>query len=152
MKPLQIIAAAEAENTGEEYKTKMTTNGHATIADEPEGLGGKNEGPSPVDYLCMSLASCKVITLRMYAKRKNWPLETIRIKVDFVKGSSVESGMNTFYCEVQLTGDLTIEQRTRLMQIAEACPVQKLLSRPTDIGSVLAESSLEYKLTPPTTL
>ena len=138
----KIIASAEAENTGESYKTQIIANTHLLIADELQEFGGKNEGPAPGDYLCMSLASCKVITLRMYAQRKNWKIDSIKIKVDLVKGSNMETGNNTFFCEVRLKGDLTDEQKTRLMQIAKVCPIEKLLSKPADIVSLLVEETV----------
>lgn len=137
MSEAKIIATATAENTGEIYKTELKTNQHLLTVDEPKEAGGKDEGPAPGDYLCMSLASCKVITLRMYAQRKNWKVEAIKIKVDLVKGTGMESGNNTFFCEVDIKGDLTDEQKSRMFDIAKACPIDKLLRKPSDIVSVL---------------
>ena len=85
----------------------------------------------------MSLASCKVITLRMYAQRKNWPADVIKVNVALVKGLEMESGNNTFFCEVEIKGDITHEQKSRMMEIAKACPFDKLLRKPSDILSVL---------------
>lgn len=137
MSQTKIIASALAENTGEVYRTELKINHHLLIADEPAEVGGKDEGPAPGDYLCMSLASCKVITLRMYAERKNWKIDVIKIRVNLVKGSDMESGNNTFFCEVELNGDITDEQKSRMMEIAKACPIDKLLRKPSDIVSVL---------------
>ncbi len=137
MSQQKIIASATAENTGEIYKTELKINQHLLIVDEPKEAGGKDEGPAPGDYLCMSLASCKVITLRMYAQRKNWKADAIKIKVNLVKGADMESGNNTFFCEVDIKGDLTDEQKSRMMEIAKACPFDKLLRKPNDIVSVL---------------
>lgn len=135
----KVIASAEAENTGGIYKTELRVDDHVLISDEPVGVGGKDEGPAPGSLLCMSLASCKVITLRMYAQRKNWQVSSIRIKVDLIKSTDSPTGNNTFYCYVYLTGDLTAEQKTRLMEIAKACPIHKLLMKPSDVISVLEE-------------
>ena len=137
MSQAKIIATATAENTGEIYKTALKINQHLLIADEPKEVGGKDEGPAPGDYLCMSLASCKVITLRMYAQRKNWKVDAIKIKVNLVKGADMESGNNTFFCEVDIKGDLTEAQKTRMIEISKACPFDKLLRKPNDIVSVL---------------
>lgn len=137
MRQTKIIASALAENTGEIYRTELRINEHLLVSDELPEVGGKDEGPAPGDFLCMSLASCKVITLRMYAGRKNWKVDVIKVKVNLVKGSEMESGNNTFFCEVEIKGELTDEQRNRMMEIARACPVDKLLRKPSDIVSVL---------------
>lgn len=115
------------------YKTELTISGHNVIADEPEELGGTNQGPAPGEFLLISLASCTAITLRMYANRKNWPVETIRVEVDFEK---VEN-KTIFKREIELTGNLTDEQRARLLQIANACPVHKTLTNPIEVQSKL---------------
>lgn len=115
------------------YKTELTISGHDVIADEPEELGGTNQGPAPGEFLLISLASCTAITLRMYANRKNWPVETIRVEVDFEK---VEN-KTIFKREIELTGDLTDEQRARLLQIANACPVHKTLINPIEVETKL---------------
>ena len=133
----KVIASAEAENTGGIYTTRMTAKQHVVIADEPLEVGGNDEGAAPGDFLCMSLASCKVITLRMYAQRKNWKIESIKVTVNLVKGANMDSGNNTFYCTLELTGDLTNEQKTRMLEISRACPIHKLLAKPSDILSEL---------------
>jgi putative redox protein len=104
------------------------------IADEPEELGGTDLGPAPGEFLMISLASCTAITLRMYADRKKWPLEKIRVEVDFEKVDY----KTIFKRELQLIGDLTDEQRARLLQIANACPVHKTLTNPIEIQTSLS--------------
>jgi putative redox protein len=136
--PTNIIATADAENNGELYTINLNVNGHTLIADELTEKGGLDLGPAPGDYICMSLASCTVITLRMYANRKGWNLEKIHAKVNLVSGKALPSGNNTFYVELSFSGDLTNEQRQRLMEIADACPVHRLLKKPTDIITMLA--------------
>jgi putative redox protein len=133
----KIIASAQAENTGDIYKTELKINQHLLIADELPEVGGKDEGPDPTDYLCMSLASCKAITLRMYAQRKNWKIDVIKVKVNLVKGSDMESGKSTFFSEVDIKGELDDEQRTRMLQIAKACPIDRILTKSSDSISVL---------------
>jgi putative redox protein len=136
--PTNIIATAEAENNGELYTINLNVNGHSLIADELTDKGGLDLGPAPGDYICMSLASCTVITLRMYANRKGWNLEKIHAKVNLISGKVLPSGNNTFYVELSFSGDLTDEQRQRLMEIADACPVHRLLKKPNDIITMLA--------------
>lgn len=115
------------------YRTAITSNGHRLIADELEEMGGKNLGPSPGEFLMISLASCTAITLRMYANRKQWPVEKIRVEVN------VESVNNTtlFTRHIYLEGTLDESQRERLLQIANACPVHKTLTNPIEINTQL---------------
>ena len=67
------------------FRTEITVGGKIVIADEPEELDGTNQGPAPGEFLLISLASCTAITLRMYADRKNWPIEKIIVEVNFEK-------------------------------------------------------------------
>ena len=137
MAQTKIIASGQAENTGDIYKTELRINQHLLIADELPEVGGKDEGPAPGDYLCMSLASCKAITLRMYAQRKDWKVDVIKVKVNLVKGSDMESGNNTFFSEVDIKGNLDDDQKARMLQIAKACPIDRLLIKSNDSISVL---------------
>lgn len=124
-------------NIGKEtYKTELTISDHNIVADEPEELGGTDQGPAPGEFLLISLASCTAITLRMYANRKNWPVENIRVEVNFEKVDN----KTIFKRELQVVGDLTEEQRTRLLQIANACPVHKTLTNPIEVQTKLVVS------------
>ncbi|MCU0382520.1 MAG: OsmC family protein [Cyclobacteriaceae bacterium] len=115
------------------FTTKLIANGHTLIADEPLNLGGKNLGPTPGDYLRMALASCTAITLRMYANRKNWDLKEIQVDVN----TSQADGETLFARSIELIGTLDEEQRTRLLQVANACPVHKALSGTIQISTAL---------------
>ncbi|HLZ15805.1 MAG TPA: OsmC family protein [Cyclobacteriaceae bacterium] len=115
------------------YRTELLTNGHHLIADEPEEVGGKNLGPGPGEFLMVSLASCTAITVRMYADRKRWPLEKIRVEVS----SERMEQMTLFMRHVYLEGALDDTQRARLLQIANACPVHKTLTNPIEIKTEL---------------
>ncbi|PKV75908.1 OsmC family protein [Pontibacter ramchanderi] len=132
-----IIATAEAENTGEAYTTTLQTNQHMLIADEPTDLGGQELGPAPGDFLCMALASCMVITLRMYITRKGWEIGRIRARVNLVKNIDKAAGSNTFYCNLSFSEKLTAEQCEKLHKIAKACPLHRLLNKPSDIITLL---------------
>jgi putative redox protein len=85
MDKTRIIASAEAENIGEAYTTRVLVSERQYIVDEPKVFGGNDEGPAPAEYVCMALASCKAITLRMYANRKKWEAGEMRVKVNMVK-------------------------------------------------------------------
>jgi putative redox protein len=130
---------AEAENSGELFTTVLKASGHGLVADEPSEFGGKNLGPSPGDYLCMSLASCKAITLRMYAGRKKWEVGTINVKVNLVRGDQSTSRMNTFYCEISVNGNIDAHQQTRLVEIAKVCPISRLLGKQNEVVVVLKD-------------
>ena len=132
-----VIGSATAINTGGVYKTNLRTHHHELVVDEPKEVGGTDAGPAPADYLCMALASCKAITVRMYVNRKGWKVESITVTANFVKGDQLETGINTFYCDVQLTGDLTEQQRQRILEIARVCPVDRMLHKPGDVVTVL---------------
>ena len=116
----------------EPYETRVSITGevdHALIADVPPGEGGKGKGPTPHELLEASIAACKAITVRMYADRKGWPLEsaTARTRHDIRSVDGTGPKMHHFDCELELTGDLTDEQRSRLLEIAGRCSIHKIL-------------------------
>jgi len=129
----KIIATAEVLNKSESYTSGVQVNRHSLIVDEPLEKGGEDVGPAPGDYLCIALASCKAITLRMYVQRKKWNVDEIKVKVNLVLGTQMTSGNNTFYCQINFKGDLNDEQQKRLLVIANSCPLHRLLSKPSDI-------------------
>ena len=107
------------------------------MADESEVVGGKNLGPAPGDYLCMALASCKAMTLRMYAQRKKWNVDIINVKVNLKKGDQLLSGINTFYSDITVTGNFDEEQQQRMLHIAKACPISRLLRKQNEVITIL---------------
>lgn len=119
----------------DQYKTELITSGHYLIADEPHELNGTNLGPAPGEFLMVSLASCTAITLRMYANRKNWSVDEIKVEVNFEKIDN----KTIFNAEISLKGALDAEQRDRLLQIAKVCPVHKTLTNPIEINTKLVD-------------
>ncbi len=116
--------------------TEVKANGHALVADEPPALGGTDAGPTPYDYLLTALGSCTAITVRMYADRKGWPLESVRVRVEHgrihakdCEECETKSGrIDRIGLELELEGPLLdAEQRERLREIAEKCPVKRTL-------------------------
>jgi putative redox protein len=122
------------------YAQVVTTGHHLLGADEPERLGGRDSGPSPYQFLMAGLGACTTITLRMYAMRHNWPLEMTSVLVSHRKAVA-EGGKpssDTFERKIYLTGDLSDEQRRRLLEIADRCPVSETLRRASTVVSELA--------------
>lgn len=137
MEATKAIASVEVYNTGDTYTTQVNIGKHALIVDEPIEVGGHDQGPAPGDFLCVALASCKAITLRMYALRKNWAVGEIRVKVNLVKDNEEATGLNTFYCSVHFTGSLSEEQLKRLLEISKKCPIDRMLQKPSEVVTVI---------------
>jgi putative redox protein len=123
----------------EHYTTRILVGKHEIIGDEPVDLGGADKGPEPYDLLLSSLGSCTAITLRMYADRKEWPLEKVEITLDMKTEKGPDGKLNThIHRAIQLKGDLDDKQRNRLVKIAEACPVAKVIKGNISMGSELS--------------
>ncbi len=117
---------------------------HHVLADEPIAYGGTNRGMSPYGFLSAGLGACTSMTIRMYARRKGWPLTSIRVDVthDKVHAQDAETGasqkIDTFYRKIHLEGDLDEAQCKRLMEIADKCPVHKTLLHSSRIETTRA--------------
>src|SRR3954463_10612264 len=114
MPDANIVATVVAENNSTTFTTNLQAGNHKAIADEPITIGGQDIGPSPGDYLCMALASCKAITLRMYVQRKKWNIENIRIKVSLERVDSSGITSHTFYAQITVDDSVPQEQKERL--------------------------------------
>ncbi len=123
------------------FRTEIRAGAHGFEADEPAAVGGEDAGPSPYDLLLASLGACTGMTLRMYADRKRWPLESAVVhlthsRVHAVDGLAAGTGdARTDQIErvIELTGALDDEQRARLLEIAERCPVHRTLERGVNV-------------------
>lgn len=121
--------------SGQHYTSEIKTPFHHLVADEPASLGGKNLGPTPYDLLMASLGSCTVMTLQMYAQRKKWNLEEIIVYLDHDKVHQKDSEhfeeksakVSRFTRFLELKGDLGLDQKERLLEIANKCPVHRTL-------------------------
>jgi putative redox protein len=109
--------------------------GNTVIADEPVDKGGKDAGFSPKELLASALAACTSATVRMYAERKNWPLDEIKVDVELERNE--ETNKTVISRRIQFIGTLDADQRKRLLAVANACPVHKILSNPVEINTAL---------------
>ncbi|MGV3611369.1 MAG: OsmC family protein [Fluviicola sp.] len=111
-------------------------SGNVVIADEPLENGGQDLGFSPTELLVSALGTCTSATLRMYADRKGWDLQEVKMEVDLDRDE--KGTKTTIHCKIQLFGELDDEQRERLFQIAKLCPVHKILTHPIEINTEFA--------------
>ncbi|RMF54387.1 MAG: alpha/beta fold hydrolase [Calditrichaeota bacterium] len=135
--------------TGQEgFYTEIMANGHPLIADEPLSYGGTNKGPSPYELLAAALGACTTMTLRMYADRKQLPLEEVRVRVTHEKIHARECGdcetttgkLDVLKREIELLGSLNDDQKQRLLEIADKCPVHRTLHSEILIKTTLKSS------------
>lgn len=118
------------------YRTEITSaSGNIVIADEPQEMGGKNLGFSPSELLASSLASCTLITLRMYINRKQWEVSEINIKIDFER--DLDNKISLFTRKIEIIGEVDDKQRQRLETIANSCPIHKTLTNSIEIKTTL---------------
>lgn len=113
------------------YRVQLDNGRHVFGADEPVEQGGQDLAPTPDELLEAALASCTAITLRMYADRKAWKLDTIDVEVKLERIDQ----KTLFTRNIQLKGELDQAQKERLLQIAKACPVSKTLSGSIEVNS-----------------
>ena len=126
-----------ASTRKEKYKTEIKTDKHSIIADEPESIGGADLGFKPGELLAASLASCTGITLRMYADRKGWDLEETMIEVNF--DNDLPDDVTQMTMNIRLFGNLDDAQRQRLLEIANHCPIHKMLENPIQVHTALKD-------------
>jgi uncharacterized OsmC-like protein len=127
-----VVTGSEAHPFGQ----RIVAGGHQLVADEPAAIGGADSGPTPYDLLLAGLGACTAITVRMYADRKGWPLRqmTVRLRhsrihaVDCLDCETKTGQLDQIDRELHFEGDLTDDQRARLMSIAERCPVHRTLN------------------------
>ena len=123
-------------HTGNElYKTEIRSETNFIVSDEPESSGGKDLGFSPKELLAASLASCTGITLRMYANRKGWDLTDIKVEITF-ETDSVDNKFKIIR-NIILSGSLDDSQKARLLNIADKCPIHKIITNPIEITTEL---------------
>lgn len=138
--------------TSEGFLNRINANGHELLADEPESVGGKNRGPTPYDYLSTALGTCTAMTLNMYARRKKLDVSKVIVNVTHDKvhaedcehctekdGSQKSGKIDKFHRSIIIEADITEEQRQRMLEIADLCPVHKTLHSESIIETELVD-------------
>ena len=134
-------------HSGAAFRVDIDAGKHKLIADEPASAGGSDEGPTPYDFLSAALAGCTSMTLRFVAKRDNIPLEGVEISVtndrmyakDCADCTSQSGYIHRFDVHIKLHGNLTPEQRAKLLDAANRCPVRKTLTNEIRIEDKLVD-------------
>lgn len=114
----------------------VAVRGHHLIGDEPLEGGGADRGPTPYEFLLVALGTCKSMTVRLYAQRKGWPLERVTVRLrhgkvhaqDCADCETREGKLDQIEADLELAGPLDAEQRARLFEIADRCPVHRTLT------------------------
>ncbi len=145
--PEGIVRVSEADPAGFLQDIQSGPRHHA-LADEPRAYGGTDQGMSPYGFLAAGLGACTAMTIRMYARRKGWPLVHVAVDVSHDKVHAQDAGpgdgetrIDSFHRLIRLTGDLDADQRARLLGIADKCPVHRTLEHASQITTALAEDA-----------
>jgi putative redox protein len=139
--PGQADQGARVEETGAgRFLVRINAGGAVFLADEPIAVGGLGTGPTPYDILCAGLGACTVMTLRMYAERKGWPVAHLAAEVSHVREEGADPP-DRFIRRITIEGAVDAAQRARLLEIAGRCPVHQTLERGSRIET--AEAAAE---------
>lgn len=139
IKKIITMIKINAGISSELYRIEIkSASGNTLIADEPLEAGGKDLGFSPKELLASALAACTAATLRMYADHKKWDLQEVKLEIDLEQNETkTKTSINR---KLEFIGNLTEEQRIRLLAVANACPVHKILTNPVEISSSESKS------------
>jgi uncharacterized OsmC-like protein len=130
--PREVVVHGSAQG----FAQRIEVGGHQLITDEPVAAGGTDTGPTPYDLLLAALGSCTSMTVALYARRKQWPLEEVTVRLRHARihaadcaDCETKAGMlDRIECAIELVGTLDAEQRARLLDIAGKCPVHRTLT------------------------
>jgi putative redox protein len=136
-KPPDVVVRGNASG----FLQEVVSGAHHLQADEPVSAGGSDAAPGPYDYLLIALGVCTSMTVGLYARRKQWPLENITVSLrhsrihakDCEECETKEGMLDRIETEIELTGSLSSEQRAKLMEIAAKCPVHRTLKSEINI-------------------
>ncbi len=145
VKPGTVVVA----ETGHGLAQYLLDGRHQLVADEPKDKGGKDKGPGPYELILMALGACTAVTLRLYADRKQWPLERVIVRLshsrDYIRDSAgtdtKPTSLDRITCDLELIGRLDQEQHDRLLVVANNCPVHRSLTSRMDITTRITPSA-----------
>jgi putative redox protein len=123
------MSSVNVSSNGSRFGQDIAIRQFQLTADEPTSLGGDDRGPTPTELVMAGLGSCKAITIQMYAERKGWSLDRVSVAVE----SQIVEQQTVIFAHLTLEGDLSDEQRDRLREIGDRCPVHHLLAGTVDI-------------------
>src|SRR5918998_765138 len=140
--PREVVVHGKAGG----FTQEIAVGPHQLTADEPKDMGGEDEGPTPYDLLLAALGSCTSITVTMYARRKSWPLQGVTARLrhsrihatDCAECETKEGKIDRIELNIEFAGPLSDEQRSKLLEIAEKCPVHRTLVSETNIRTRVA--------------
>jgi putative redox protein len=135
---MKEIVTVRAVSDGAPYLVELTNGRHTWSADEPHEAGGADAGPTPNQLLLSSLGACTCVTVRMYAARKGWTLRRVEVELQFNPDGPAAAGGSDIRRRITLHGELSVEQRERLLDIANRCPIHKVLTDEVRIATSLA--------------
>ena len=135
--PREVVVYGNAQG----FTQEIVVGPHQLVADEPKGMGGDDEGPTPYDLLLAALGSCTSMTVTLYARRKSWPLQGVTARLrhsrihatDCAECETKEGKIDRIELDIEFAGPLSDEQRSKLMEIAKKCPVHRTLTSETNI-------------------
>ena len=143
--PNQEPRSVKVEGPATGFRTEVEVGGHRMVIDEPTAVGGSDDGPTPYEVLLAGLGACTAMTLRIYADRRKWPLERARISLrhrkvhaqDCIDCDQKATRMDVVDRIITLEGALTAEQRAKLLEIANRCPVHQTLQSKIQVNTTL---------------
>jgi uncharacterized OsmC-like protein/pimeloyl-ACP methyl ester carboxylesterase len=138
--PEGVLCVTEADANG--FLQDVQSGPHHVLADEPVKFGGTNKGLTPYGFVAAGLGACTSMTIRMYARRKGWPLDSVSVDITHAKEHGLDAknpGAKVDHFEriIHLSGDLNTKQREKLLEIADKCPVHRTLERASTVTTVL---------------
>jgi uncharacterized OsmC-like protein len=127
------------------FTQEITAGAHRIFSDEPKEAGGEDAGMSPYELFAAALGACTSMTIGMYARRKKWPLASVNVRLRHLKShaddcsdcESKDVALDRVERDIELIGNLTGEQRAKLLEIADKCPVHRTLTRGIEIQTRL---------------
>jgi uncharacterized OsmC-like protein len=142
--PGEVVVHGSAKGFAQE----IAVVGHRLLSDEPVAVGGTDTGAGPYDLLLAALGSCTSMTIALYARRKQWPLESVRVTLRHARVHAADcedcetkaAMLDRIECDVELVGRLDDEQRARLLEMGNKCPIHRTLTSAITIATRLVAS------------